>query len=309
MVAAARHTAITALIFITAIGNVHCQSKFDAFLTPADSFNQQRFNYTIATEAALTTGILSGLYFLWYADYPQSSFHFVNDNRDWLQMDKLGHGMTAYYVGVAGINLMKWTGMERKKAIWYGGLQGWIFLMAVEMFDGFSAEWGFSPGDFYANTLGAGLAMGQEALWEEQRIMMKFSFSGSPYRTENPAVLGTSGWQSWLKDYNGQTYWLSASPGAFMSNAIWPDWLCLSAGYSGMGMATGDPRNQAANPAYAHLTRQRQYYFSLDIDLTKIPVKNRFLRNVLHTVNFVKIPLPAFEVQQNGNTQWHWMHF
>jgi hypothetical protein len=141
MAAATRYSAITVLILVFSVGITNGQRKFDAFLTPSDSFNPQRFNHTVAVESVVTTSILTGLYFLWYADYPQSSFHFVNDNRDWLQMDKLGHGMTAYYVGVSGINLMKWTGMKREKAIWYGGLQGWLFLMAVEIFDGFSAEW------------------------------------------------------------------------------------------------------------------------------------------------------------------------
>ncbi|MCC5916917.1 MAG: DUF2279 domain-containing protein [Cryomorphaceae bacterium] len=307
MAAKTRYSSVIGLCLIALLASG--QTRWDNLLTPSDTLNSVRLRNTILIESTLATATLSGLYVLWYADYPQSSFHFVNDNRDWLQMDKFGHAMSAYYVGVKGIELMKWTGMEKKKALWYGGLQGWAFLLAVEVFDGFSEQWGFSPGDFYANTLGAGLAIGQEALWDEQRILMKFSFSGSPYRKENPNVLGTSLWQSWLKDYNGQTYWLSASPGQFMQNSKWPEWLCVSVGHSGMGMATGDPNNQVANSSYNHLHRQRQYLFSLDIDLTKIHVRNRFWRNVLHTINFIKIPMPTFEVQQNGNTQWHWMYF
>jgi hypothetical protein len=37
---------------------------------------------------AAVTGALVGLNQLWYADYARSDFHFINDNAEWLQMDK-----------------------------------------------------------------------------------------------------------------------------------------------------------------------------------------------------------------------------
>ena len=37
-----------------------------------------------------------GFYQLWYKDYEQSSFHFFNDNPQWLQMDKFGHAYSTY---------------------------------------------------------------------------------------------------------------------------------------------------------------------------------------------------------------------
>jgi len=305
MAAKARYSTLIAILLSS---QIFAQFSWEEFLTPSDTLNRQRLIRTSVAAGTFATLTLTGLYQLWYADYPQSSFQFNNDNRDWLQMDKLGHSLSAYYSGVTMYRTMRWTGMPKEKALWYGGLQGWAFLLAVEVFDGFSEEWGFSTGDFIANSLGSALAIGQEAAWDEQRILMKFSFSGSPYRTENPSLLGENAWQSWLKDYNGQTYWISTSPGSFGWES-WPKWLMLSVGHSGMGMATGDPNEQAMNPRFDHLLRQRQFLFSLDVDLTKIPIKNRFWRNVVHSLNLVKIPFPTFELQQNGSTQWHWMYF
>src|SRR5437763_1687135 len=46
----------------------------------------------------------------WYSGFPRSSFHFFNDNREWLQMDKCGHACASYYEGVFGIKVMKWAG-------------------------------------------------------------------------------------------------------------------------------------------------------------------------------------------------------
>lgn len=305
MAAKARHTA---LILLISISPLSAQFDLNGFLTPSDTLNKQRLGYSAAAISITGATTLTSLYYLWYANYPQSGFQFNNDNRDWLQMDKLGHTMTAYYSGLSMYKTIRWTGMPKEKALWYGGLQGWVFLLAVEIFDGFSDAWGFSTGDLIANTAGAALAIGQEALWDEQKFMMKFSFSGSPYREYNPNVLGANNWQSWLKDYNGQTYWISASPGS-LGWEKFPAWLCFSVGHSGMGMLTGDPELQRHNPNFNHYQHERQFLFSLDIDLTKIPIKNRFWRNFVHTLNFIKIPFPTFELQQNGQTQWHWMYF
>ncbi len=37
-----------------------------------------------------------GLYSAWYSNYPQTNFHFFNDNNEWKQVDKVGHAYSAY---------------------------------------------------------------------------------------------------------------------------------------------------------------------------------------------------------------------
>ena len=307
MVTKTRHTTLIFLLFAQFAS--HAQASFsERILTPSDTLNKQRLNTLVIGSTLGGTATLAGLYQLWYADYPQTSFQFNNDNHDWLGMDKLGHATTAYYTAVTGIRAMRWAGVKNRKAIWYGALPGWLFLATVEIFDGFSEQWGFSTGDFIANTGGSALAIGQEALWQEQRIMLKFSFHESPYRKLRPEMLGESLWSSWLKDYNGQTYWLSVSPGSFGWD-IWPEWLCLSAGYSGRGMITGDADNQASRPEFAYLERAPQFFASLDIDMTKIPVKNKFLRTLFHAINVVKIPFPAVEFSPGRGLRGHGIYF
>ena len=175
-----------------------------------------------------------GLSTLWYSDYEQTSFHFFNDNDGWLLMDKFGHFTTAYYVGRMGIEALRWTGVPEKKAIWYGGSVGLVFLTSVEILDGISAEWGASPMDLVANTTGAALAIGQELAWKEQRITMKWSYTNSRYAKYSPENLGTSLQEKWLKDYNGQTYWLSANVSSFMPQTKVPKWLNVAVGYEQM---------------------------------------------------------------------------
>jgi hypothetical protein len=54
----------------------------------------------------------------WYKDYPQSSFHFFNDNDDWLQVDKAGHVFSAYTTGKWSMEMWRWAGLSKKQRIW-----------------------------------------------------------------------------------------------------------------------------------------------------------------------------------------------
>ena len=206
--------------FLILFSFVICISSAQDWKTPAfnkhgwdveipNSVDKKKRNILLISEATVYTVALVGLNQLWYADYPKSSFHFINDNGEWFQMDKLGHMTTSYYSGVAGIKAYEWAGFSRKKAIWYGGLTGTFFLSIIEVLDGQSKEWGASSGDLMANTAGSFLAIGQALKWNEQRIQLKYSYSPSEWAAKNPEQLGGNHLQRILKDYNGQTYWLS----------------------------------------------------------------------------------------------------
>jgi hypothetical protein len=46
--------------------------------------------------------------------------------------------------------------------------------------------------------------------------------------------------------------------------------------------------------------RYRRFLISLDVDLTRIPVKSRFLKAVFSAFNCFKIPFPALELSKRG---------
>lgn len=246
----------------------------------------------LGTEIVLYSATMYGLNELWYKDYPKSSFHWINDNYNWLQMDKLGHATTAYQVGMLGKDLMKWGGVSEKKALWYGGLYGAFFLTSIETLDGFSKEWGASWGDLIANTSGTFIFICQELIWKEQRIQMKYSFRPSKYAKYNPDLLGTNFLQQSLKDYNGQIYWLSFNINSF-KKTFFPDWLNMSLGYGANGMYDGN-----ANEEGTH----REFYTSLDVNLRKIKTDKKFLDKALKILSFIKVPMPAFKLSQNKLT-------
>lgn len=67
-----------------------------SFFKPSDTLNTIRRNTLVITEAAVGGLTLLALNQLWYADYKRSKFHTIDDNSEWLQMDKLGHVFSAY---------------------------------------------------------------------------------------------------------------------------------------------------------------------------------------------------------------------
>jgi hypothetical protein len=270
--------------------------------------NKRRIGFIAGTEAALYAGSLIGLNELWYKHYPKSSFHFFNDNKEWLQVDKIGHVTTAYYIGRIGIGFFKWGGMERKKAIWFGGMLGSVYQTTIEVLDGYSREWGFSAGDFAANTAGSLLVISQELLWDEQRIVLKYGFQQSRYARYRPNLLGATLRENLLKDYNGQTYWLSVNPFSFMKTVhCFPNWLNIAVGYGADGMIGGYSNPLVKDEFGNSLTfeRYRQFYLSLDIDLTRIKTRSAFLRGLFMAIGFIKIPAPALEFSKYGvKGQW-----
>ena len=284
------------------------QNTVDTFLSPSDSINKKRQNTVVISEAALASGILVGLNQLWYADYPKSDFHFINDNSEWLQMDKLGHFFSSYHLGRFGAEMLQWSGASKKNQLIYGAGVGFAFLTAVEVMDGYSSEWGASLGDIMANASGTALYVSQELIWKEQRITPKFSFHTTHYATQRPEVLGSSLTEQILKDYNGQTYWLSVNLYSFAKSSKIPKWLNLALGYGAEGMLTGNRENNGLfltqNPQ-----RLRQFYLSFDVDLTKINTKSHFLKTVFSVLNAVKIPAPTIEMAHFNDVKLHLIYF
>jgi len=285
------------------------QNAVEDFLKPADSLNIARRNGVVIGEAVFAVGTYAALSGLWYADYDKSDFHFINDNAEWKQMDKAGHVFSSYHLSSQSANLFRWSGMEQQKSAIYGAATGFIFVSAIEIFDGFSQEWGASAGDLGANFAGTALYIGQELLWREQRIIPKFSFHKTQYASMRPEVLGSTITEQIFKDYNGQTYWLSANLHSFFKESqMLPKWLNVAFGYGATGMITGEdvPVNLVFLPEKSQM---RQYYFSLDADLTKIRTKSHILKTIFSLVNTVKIPAPAVEVTSRGSVKFHPLYF
>lgn len=241
------------------------------------------------------TATLFGLSELWYKESEQQSFTFFNDNAEWKQVDKLGHFYSAFYVSYGTSSILTSYGLQKRKADLWGSAAGFLLLLPIEILDGFSADYGASPGDLLANAFGAGFFLGQTKLWNEIRIQPKFSFQRTPYpNLRDDGVLGTGPFSEIFKDYNGQTYWLSFNMDKFIP---FPKWLNLAVGYGATGMVYArDSQNEAAG--YQAI---RQYYLGLDFDFSHIKTHSKALNTMLFVVGMVRLPAPAIVFSKQGN--------
>ena len=267
--------------------------------------NKKRLNIVLVSGTVLYAGSIITLSQAWYKDQGLGKFRFYNDNNQWNQVDKLGHVYTAYQISRVGTQTLKWANVSDKKAHIYGALMGILYQTPIEILDGFSNDYGASWGDLVSNTIGSGIWLGQHLLWQEERIHLKYSFHSTPYANARPELLGTNWTQQWLKDYNGQTYWLSFDIYSFTKNSFkFPKWLNIAIGYGAQSMVSA---NESSNELLGYRS-YRQYYLSLDVDLSHIKTKNKILNSLLFIADMVKIPTPTVEFSQ-GKAQFHPLYF
>ena len=295
------------LILLVIVGPVSVTAQTDTIPVNKTRLYVVSFGGVAAYAVAQTA-----LYFVWYKDNMSRPFHFVNDGNYWLQLDKAGHCTTAYTISNYGYWLLRWSHLPENKSIGYGALIGFGSMTVIEVLDGFANDYGASVYDLTANTLGVGLFAGQQLLWHEQRFRVKFSYYPTDYAQYSPDKLGENGFQRIIKDYNGQTYWLSANIHSFLKKeSRFPSWINVAVGYGGDGMlaeVTNPEFDENGNPL-PHFDRVRQYYVSMDIDWTKIKTNSKVLEFFLKGLSFIKLPFPTVEYNSKDKFVLHWIYF
>jgi len=94
------------------------------------------------------------------------------------------------------------------------------------------------------------------------------------------------------------------------SNTI-PKWLNVAVGYGAQGLWGGFENEwEIDDQRYElNLPRYRQWYLSLDVDLSRIDTDNYLLKTILSVLNIIKIPAPAIEFNSLGEVKFHIIHF
>jgi len=260
----------------------------------SNDLNKRRLRIFTVGAVAAYGGAMAGLNKLWYENNGQTSFHFFNDNPEWKQVDKAGHFFSAFHISHGTSGLLRSFNVPQQKSDLIGALTGFGVLLPIEILDGHSKAYGASVGDLLANTGGAAFYFLQSRLWSEVRIHPKFSFHRTNYARLRPEVLGHDLAEELMKDYNGQTYWLSVDIDKFTP---FPKWLNLAVGYGAQGMVYArDHQNIDAG----FNTPYRQYYLSLDLDITAIHTNSKAVKTLLFLINMVKIPSPALSFSRKG---------
>ena len=162
-----------------------------------------------------------------------------------------------------------------------------------------------------------GMLVAQELAWNEQRIQMKWSFHRKRYNdpqlsARSNELFGTSSIERFLKDYNGQTYWLSTGIKPLFPKSNIPPWMQISIG-TGVEGVFGARKNFSEKDGTItfdrpDIKRVRQWYLAPDVDLSKIKTRKKSVRLIRDMLNVIKFPAPALELS-DGKLKWNWIAF
>jgi hypothetical protein len=243
------------------------------------------------------------LYFFWYKKSKLSPFHWFDDIGEWNQMDKAGHIFGGYFQTMWGYELLRYCGLSNNKAALIGAILGTSIQSSIEGMDGFSSKYGASRSDLGANLIGALIAASQYWMWEEQRIMLKYSYDGESYPKGElgeraSELFGDTVLDKGLKDYNHMTLWASVNPSKFFPG-MYPKWLNYSVGYSADNLYGGFENKWIDKDGNKHdrtdLPRLRIINFSLDADLPQLSNGNKVELAVFKMLNIFKVPFPRVQ--------------
>jgi hypothetical protein len=257
------------------------------------AINKKRLSTFIIGSSIAYGATLIGLNELWYKDSQRQSFQFFNDNAEWKQVDKIGHVYSSFYFSYGLSRALQWCDVKPRKADLAAALTGFLVMVPIEIMDGYSDAYGASGGDLVANAAGSLFFAGQSLLWDEIRLYPKFSFHRTSFAPLRPNVLGDGLASELFKDYNGQTYWISVDVDKFIR---FPKWLNLAVGYGAEGMIYA----RDAQNAEAGYHSYRQYYLSIDFDLTAIKTRSKTVKTLIFFANMIKIPAPTVEFSTQG---------
>lgn len=267
-------------------------------------------NRQTALAIALPTayvGSMTALYFAWYKDYPQSNFHFFNDNKEWQGMDKAGHMLATYTLANYSYKIYQWSGISKNRSLFLSFVTGFGFQTVVEVLDGFSAEWGASWGDLLANTAGAALFATQQYFWNEQKILLQYSYSDTPESQYRPNLLGSNLASRMLKNYNGISIWASFNIASLLpAKNSFPQYLDLALGYGASGMTGAESNPVEVNGIeIPHFERSKSFYLSPNIRLSKIPFKNYKVKKYFEILDILKTPMPAISYNTENKFEFY----
>jgi hypothetical protein len=172
-------------------------------------------------------------------------------------IDKLGHVYAAHFATRTLAPLFEWIGNPPEQAHRLAAWTAFGAMSAMEIGDGFSRRYRFSPEDFAANTVGALLGYGllSNPAWDDL-VDFRLAYRPSPL----------SGWDP-LGDYAGQRFHLvlKAEGVAALRDVPVLRYLELGVAYGAPGVDTPDEWS-----LHDFAQRRREVFFGIGINLSRL---------------------------------------
>jgi hypothetical protein len=239
-----------------------------------------------AVRLGLVSGLTAGAFIyghvlqtnMWWKG-ERSDFHF-EWKHDWsysLGADKLGHAWFPYAIAHTYDELFRWARVDSTTSIWTAASLALGYQTYIEVRDGFSAEWGFSWGDFAADAIGAALPVAQHYVPTLGLVDFKMSF----YPSER-FLAGAN--RAIIDDYESSYHWLTLH----VADVIPADWrdhypafvdLALGHGVKGLDGAGGGTH---------------EIFVALDWNLDELPGDWWGWNLLRHALRHYHLPVPPF---------------
>jgi hypothetical protein len=234
---------------------------------------------SLAALGGIYAAFATWMYFAWYHDQPRLSGFKVGGDGYFGEdtyaggADKLGHAWINMVATRGGAELLRWGGWPRAQAAWISAGLAWSLFLFVEIKDGYYYQ--LSPGDLYANTLGAALGVAQTqwpaldrlvdfrvAYWPsaEYRSIWNGTFTGDPQLNSLNVA----------EDYSGETYFLALHLAAVPRPAATPRWLGRALDYVDVGVGFQATRYKPDPPDDAGAIRRQELFLGATIDLQRV---------------------------------------
>lgn len=272
--------------------------------------NSKKYIAILITAAYLIS--LVWLSSVWYNTY--TGFHFFDDLFEWEYMDKLGHFFSSFHIGLFFYKIFGDPGNLnlpfRKR--WFC-FSGFVLLLPIEILDGFSLNYGASPADLLANGLGGLFCYYHVTYKVLTDTLPKFSFHATAFNIIRPELLGSNIFQQVIKDYNGQTYWLTVDVNKILNRKVLPSWLLITIGYGTDGLLGGHDNVWQSKDGeakdYSTVTRTRRFFISVDVNANNLRERNKLFNYLVAPFVLLKFPAPALEINFEQGIVFHPIYF
>jgi hypothetical protein len=220
----------------------------------------------------------------------RGEFWLLNDWTYSQGVDKLGHAYSSYIITNLSSYALQWAGLPEAKGYLYGAIAALAFEFYVETEDGFHNDYGFSPGDFFADVAGATIPLAQYRFPVLRNFRLKWSYWPSKGFL-NEVRAGKN--RFFVDDYEGQTYWLAIDPhflmGERLRNTI-PSWLGIAVGRGVTGIGEVHSGHwQNGTPVT---------YVALDYNFCRIETESEFLKGLFRALDFIHLPAPGIAIER-----------
>jgi len=229
-------------------------------------------------------------------------FNIQEDGQWTYYLDKGGHFYGTYMPSYLMSEFLMTAGFSWDMSTILGSIFGLCYTGYVEILDGYSVGFGFSPTDFYADIAGSSFFLAQHYVPFLQNFTPKFQYVKPSWIGE----LNRKPSESFIDDYSSQTFWMSVNVHNILPKSInkyWPKWMELSFGYAVYSLC--DPTSykgyncdpKRSFPISDYGWGNRKFLIALDYNLIQlIPDTWNFPNWVRQGLNYFRWPSPVLEI-------------